>query len=334
MQSAATDSPLLALLQIVAMLLLSAALGRSLVRSAYVAPSRFLWLALHSGSRAMTIFDLLWLGGAALWLSLGTSSMSELGSEPRFRIFKTAVTTLFVIVGAAQAWLYGVFMPRIRARLDAGPGCDDSDVVTIDAMGRFAIDQHAGASEPALPPARAALAFYSVLVALLVGLLTSIMWTTGAFENGALLIHEVLLAALWASLGVIALDLHMDVWPGTANTERLKRACLYYVRVFEYVKNAFVLLALATVLLLGPLVWLSGGASIAVAAFPIWIAVCLVFATWWNRRLFAQHRVQSSLPLPISRNVYSARDPTWAYFFSTIHVVMFACLVAGIASLN
>ena len=68
--------------------------------------------------------------------------------------------------------------------------------------------------------------------------------------------------------------------------------------------------------------------------FPVWIGGCLVFAIFFNQVLYRNGWVQSRLPLPVWVNEYSATHPLWAHFFTVIHVVMAAGLVAGLVVLH
>lgn len=334
MQIQDVDPSLTVLLQVAAMLLLPATLGLSVIRSLWVAPSHFLNRSLETYFPALIGFDLLWLGGAALWLALGPSPTAELGTVVDGRSLRLAVATLLGLVSVGQAWLHVGVTPRLRTICRSMDPLGNIRVAEIDASGNFRAELEDVDPRAALGQAGTASASYAALTALVVALLILIMAASGAFTRWTILLDQILRIGLWMSLGVIGVDLFMDVWPGTATPTRLRRAYLYYVRIFEYSRNIAVLIAFATVLLLAPVAYFLGVAPLAVVSFPVWIASCIVFATWWNRRLYPAGRVTSTLPLPVARNVYSAQNPTWAYFFTSIHVVMLLCLAAGIMSLR
>lgn len=322
------------LLQVAAMLLLPATLGGSATRSLRLAPSHFINQALTAYFPAMMGFDLLWLGGAGLWLALEGLPAAKLGTVVGGYGLGLAVAMLFVLISAAQIWIHVGVAPRLRSIAGNVEPLGAGDVVQVDPSGNLRAERRDVDQRAALREAGLSSALYAVLTGLVVALLILIMVASGAFSDGTLLLKQLLVVGLWMSLGVIAVDLFMDVWPPTATPTRLRRAYLYYFRVFEYSLNVAVLLALATVLLLAPVAYFFGWAPLPVVSFPAWIATCIAFATWWNRRLYPAGRVASTLPLPAARNVYSAKNPTWAYFFTGIHVVMILCLAAGIVSLN
>lgn len=333
MQIQDIDPSLTVYLEVVAMLLLPTTLGLSVTRSLRVAPSHFLNRSLETYFPALVGFDLLWLGGAALWLALGPSPVTEPGAVIDGRSLRFAVATLLGLVSVGQAWLHAGVTPRLRAVSRSMDLLGNLRVVQIDASGNFRAEHQDVDPRAALGQAGTVWAVYVALTGLVVALLILIMAVSGAFTQFTILLDQILRIGLWMSLGVIGVDLFMDVWPGTATATRLRRAYLYYVRIFEYGRNIAVLIAFATVLLLAPIAYFLGVAPLAVVSFPVWIASCIVFATWWNRRVYPSRRVASTLPLPIARNVYSAQNPTWAYFFTCIHVVMVLCLAAGIMSI-
>ena len=334
MQIQDVDPSLTGLLQIAAMLLLPATLGLSVTRSLRVAPSHFLNRSLETYFPALIGFDLLWLGGAALWLAFGASPVAELDAVVDGRNLRLAVAILLGLVSVGQVWLHTGVTPRLRAISRSMDPLGSLRVAEIDASGNFQAELQDVDPRATLGQAGIASAFYAALTALVAALLILIMAVSGAFTHWTILLDQILRVGLWMSLGVIGVDLFMDVWPGTATPTRLRRAYLYYVRIFEYSRNIAVLIAFATVLLLAPVAYFLGVAPLAVVSFPVWIASCIVFATWWNRRLYPSGRVTSTLPLPVSRNVYSGQNPRWAYFFTSIHVVMVVSLVAEIMSLG
>jgi len=117
MQIQDVDPSLTGLLQIAAMLLLPATLGLSVTRSLRVAPSHFLNRSLETYFPALIGFDLLWLGGAALWLAFGASPVAELDAVVDGRNLRLAVAILLGLVSVGQvtsSWTSGPARRRPR----------------------------------------------------------------------------------------------------------------------------------------------------------------------------------------------------------------------------
>ena len=171
-------------------------------------------------------------------------------------------------------------------------------------------------------------------VVLLLTVFLLIVQSLGGDVHAGLLVQQVVLCGLWLSFGVFIVDAILDVWFGAATPARMRRAYLYYVQIFEQWKNWGVLLAFFIVVVIAPAAYFSALVPAAAVAFAAWLGVCLLFATFWNQILYPAGSVTNKLPLPMVNNRYSATDPTWAYFFQAIHLVMAVSLGVGVLGMN
>ena len=91
---------------------------------------------------------------------------------------------------------------------------------------------------------------------------------------------------------------------------------------------------LGAAMMLAPAAFFFGVVPASAAAFGAWTVCCLVFASFFNGALNRQSIVGGRCPLPVAKNVYSARYPFWTHFFAFIHTVMLICCLAGIIAMN
>ncbi|QUR67753.1 hypothetical protein [Mycobacterium spongiae] len=303
-----------------AMLLVPATMGFSTVLCLARAPSPYTVVALHEYLRRTRVFERMWLIVAVGWIGAAI-----VRGQPPAWTAAVAVAALGLV--GVHMWqsgpLHRALAALVEATLRAGPVTTVSDDGTLVARRRSPEDG------PVLALDFAVWVLGGVLLACC-GIFAGVALAGDRATFGL----AVLLGGFWLSLGVIGIDLFQDVWPGTTSRARLAQCSRYYVQVFEQWKNLGVLAGFGTVLIGAPIAYAAGRVGAAVLAFPVWIGVCLVLAIFVNQVLYRKGRVGSRLPLPVWVNEYSATRPLWAHFFTVIHAVMAAALLAGIAAIN
>jgi hypothetical protein len=139
---------------------------------------------------------------------------------------------------------------------------------------------------------------------------------------------------LYVALAVVGGDLMHDVWPGTTSGVTLQRAVTYYVYIFEQWRNWAIPGTLLAVMIGSVALVVKGTVAWLFLGFPVWSVGCVVFATLWNALLHRRGCVRQRLPVPLSKNSYSAVEPLWAHFVTVMHIGMALCLIADVVVLN
>jgi hypothetical protein len=294
------------------------------------APSPFTTVAVHEYVSLTVWLDRVWLAAAAGWTLLAVVRVSEAGESSAALLVPTGAAAV-VMAGliAAHLWFQSVLTAELSSAAERVAAGGDVTRVADDGVLVAQRREHDGTL--AFAAAGRGVGIYVVAGIAVFAVFVTTTSSAVASAAGPSLAQCIVMAGLYASLGVILVDLCVDVWPGFTTAERVKRASRYYVQVFEQWKNQGVLVGFLTVLIGAPYVYARGEAPAAVMSFPIWIATCLTFATFFNQVLNRKGIVNSRLPLPVWVNEYSVRYPLWAQFFAVIHLVMVAALVVGIA---
>ena len=326
---------LLPLLHATALLLFPAMMGLSTTMCLASSPSPYSIVAVHEYVSRTRLLDRLWLVASFAWLVVaavrGTGAAAGAPSPTGFLLLATAASTALVTV-AVHLWYQvtiGAELTAARERVEQGPS-----VTRENGAGLLVAKRREGDASLSLASAPRGTRLYLVVMALAVGAFVAVSVALGAFGSFARFLQCLLVAGFYCSIGVFFVDLIQDCWPGTTTKERLAIASRYYVQVFEQWVNYGVLISFLIVLVGAPLAWASGYVPFAAIMFPVWIASCLCFATFFNQVLRPRGVVESRLPLPVYVNEYSALRPLWAHFFTVIHIVMWLTLVVGLIAVS
>ena len=324
---------LLALLHATALLLFPAMMGLSTTMCLASSPSPYSIVAVHEYIFRTRLLDRLWLAASFVWLVVAAVQAIPTEGRAPAAFALIAVTALAATVTAAVHLWYqvtiGLELGATLARVEQG-----APVTVEDADGMLVGERRAADESLTLRSARLGSRLYLIVTAVALSAFAAVAVELGAAASFARFLQCLLVAGFYCSIGVFFIDLIQDCWPGTTTKQRLEIASRYYVQVFEQWVNYGVLISFLIVLVGAPLAWGLGYAPVAVIAFPVWIAGCLCFATFFNQVLRPNGIVDSRLPLPVYVNEYSGVRPLWAHFFTVIHIVMWLALVAGLVSVS
>jgi len=324
-----SDAFLVPLFHGAAMLLFPAMMGLSTALCVRSSPSPFSIVSVHEYVSLTRPLDRLWLVAAATWTALALSRGAELwsGSWPAVALSAAAAIALLLMLGA-HLWFHDTLAPELARTAEDVE--DQGAVTTIDDDGTLVARRRQSGDQSRIDTAARGVRLYLVGAVSSVATFVAVAAVLGAFYSTERFFQCLLVGAFYSSLGVFFIDLIEDVWPGFTTQQRLARSSRYYVQIFEQWKNWGVLVAFLTVLVGAPYAWRQGYVPVAAISFPVWIGGCLIFATFFNQVLHRAGLVNSRLPLPVYVNQYSVKYPLWAHFFTVIHIVMAACLTAGL----
>lgn len=323
----ANGSDLYALLQITALVLMPAVVGRSMARALYLAPSSFSHVALSTYFRRQRLTDALWLAFAIAWF--GYTVMQPGSAAP---LTQVAISVLLAGSIGSFLWMHGILRPELARAVSNGVGSATA-VAPVNTAGDF--ERRHNMVDPALAidAARRMAVIHGTLGTFAMLIVLAIAAQTHAFPDPGELLAMTVVTGLWLSLRVLVMDLAMDTWPGAGSEARLRRAFVYYVQMFEQWVVRGVLVSIMIVMVLAPVAALLGYVPLITASFAVCAILYMVVATVWNK-FYAAERVTSPLALPMQANRYSARHGVWAYAVTIMHFGMLCCLVAGIAAVN